>query len=64
MEKTDAKTYAEVERLFIEYEKEVEDLHQKGVLQEQTMVTYLTHAHNFVRWIKGDFEPGSKNKGK
>lgn len=64
MEKTDAKTYAEVERLFLEYEKEVEDLHRTGVLQEQTMVTYLTHAHNFVRWIKGDFEPGAKNKGK
>lgn len=64
MEKTDAKTYAEIERLFLEYEKEVEDLYQKGVLQEQTMVTYLTHAHNFVRWIKGDFEPGAKNKGK
>lgn len=62
--KTDAKTLAEIERLFDEYEKEVQDLHEKGILQEQTLVTYLTHAHNFIRWIKGDFEPGVKNKGK
>jgi len=62
--KTDPKTYKEIERLFDEYVKEVESLGEQGVLQEQTIVTYLTHSQNFVRWIRGDFEPGSKNKSK
>jgi hypothetical protein len=63
LEKTDARTYGEIERLFEEYTKEVEELHEKGILKEKTMVTYITYAQYFVRWVKGDFEPGAKNKG-
>ncbi|WP_003545444.1 hypothetical protein [Desulfotomaculum nigrificans] len=46
-----------------EYSKEVEELHEKGVIKEQTLLTYVNYADYFIRWIKGYFEPGAKNKG-
>ena len=51
-----------IEGLFMEYEKEVRELGEKGILSEQTAITYLTHAWNFVRWCRDDFEPGAMKK--
>jgi len=44
----------EVEKAFREYEREVED----SKLRLSTKNTYLLHARQFVKWLKGEFEPG------
>lgn len=36
------------------YEREVE----QSKLKPSTKRTYILHANNFVRWLKGDFTPG------
>jgi uncharacterized protein with HEPN domain len=40
-----------------EYEREVEAAN----LARTTKDTYLLHASNFVRWLAGEFTPGSRN---
>lgn len=60
--KTDNLTLKEIEKLLDEYVSEVEELEIKGIIQEKTAKTYLLHATNFVRWCKGDFEPGIRKK--
>lgn len=45
-----------------EYENIVYAKRKEGLLKDKTVTTYLTHSNNFVRWCKGDFEPGEKNK--
>ena len=45
-----------------EYEKILFQKNKEGLLQENTLNTYLTHSTNFVRWCKGDFIPGQKNQ--
>lgn len=50
----------EVERLLGEYEREVESARREGRLADASARTYILHATNFVRWIRGDFEPGSQ----
>lgn len=52
----------EIEKLYDIYEKEVYKAKEDGYLQDNTVNTYLTHSRNFVKWCKGDFEPGGKNK--
>lgn len=37
------------------YEKEVNDTK----LMPKTKITYLRHSKTFVRWLEGDFTPGS-----
>lgn len=54
--RTDRKTIIEIERLLEEYEIEVKSVN----LADNTVRTYLYHANSFVRWCKGDFEPGGK----
>lgn len=41
-----------------EYEQEVRD----APLRAATQQTYLTHARNFDRWLRGDFEPGVRGR--
>ena len=31
---------------------------QGSELSEESKKTYIEHPNNFVRWLKGDFEPG------
>jgi hypothetical protein len=31
-------------------------------LAELTKDTYTTHSRNFVRWLRGDFTPGSRGR--
>ena len=59
--KTRPETLAEIERLFKEYENEIEEAHKNGLLKENTVKTYLLHSGNFVRWCKDDFVPGERN---
>lgn len=58
----DIKIIEELEILYKNYEKEVYKAKEDGFLQDNTVKTYLTHTRNFVKWCKGDFEPGAKNK--
>ena len=62
LKKTDAKTMEQIEKLFQLYEQEVTGLEKDGVIQSNTTKTYLLHSGNFVRWCKGEFEPGAKKK--
>lgn len=52
----------QLEELYEAYEKEVLEAEQNGHLMANTRRTYLLHSHNFLKWCKGDFEPGGKNK--
>ncbi len=40
------------------YREEVE----AALLKRSTKDTYLLHAENFVRWLHGNFEPGSRKR--
>lgn len=31
---------------------------QESELSEESKKTYIEHPNNFVRWLKGEFEPG------
>ncbi len=53
---------SELEKRLKEYEQVVEDKRANGLMTESTVDTYLNHSRNFVRWCKGDFIPGEKNK--
>lgn len=55
-------TISNIEYLLSTYEKEVKKAYDEGRLKESTMRTYLLHANNFVKWCKGNFEPGGRNK--
>lgn len=54
----------EIEHLYSAYEKEVFLAKEKGFLMEKTVNTYLLHSGNFVKWCRGNFVPGDKNKSK
>ena len=60
--KTDRETIKELDRLIEEYTKEVEQAQRDGHLKDNTVRTYLLHSNNFVKWCKGEFEPGGRNK--
>ena len=49
------KTLADVEKALKKYEQVVEE----APLAPSSKRTYVLHAHHFVRWLKGDFEPGA-----
>lgn len=46
----------QVEMAFEAYRREVE----ASQLAPATKRTYLHHAETFVRWMRGDFEPGGR----
>lgn len=51
-----------LEQKLKEYEEIVHQKQKEGLLKEKTVKTYLLHPSNFVRWCKGDFNPGEKNR--
>ena len=59
---TDRETMEKIEALYREYEAEVLAAEDKGLLTNQTVRTYLLHSRNFVKWCKGQFEPGCNKK--
>lgn len=54
----------QLELLLEEYEQEVTNKMNVGILEEKTAKTYLRHASTFVRWCNSDFEPGVRKANK
>lgn len=54
----------QLEDLYQDYEKEIQEKSKNGLLAENSLKTYLLHSSNFVRWCRGDFDPGGRNKNK
>lgn len=52
----------ELEELHSQYKKEVLNAEENKLLKANTRKTYLLHNDNFIRWIKGEFQPGGRNK--
>jgi hypothetical protein len=52
----------EMDRLLDEYSKQVEAARVAGLVTPKTAKTYLLHPTNFIRWCKGEFEPGERNR--
>ncbi|KKM11955.1 hypothetical protein SY88_06070 [Clostridiales bacterium PH28_bin88] len=50
----------EIEQLLQEYQVVVGLARREGRLKDSAANTYLLHVSNFVRWLKGDFEPGGR----
>lgn len=61
---TDKIILAKIQEVYDRYEKEVEDAEKQGYLKPNTTRTYLLHSGNFVKWCKGEFDPGCKNKSR
>lgn len=60
--KADKETLEKMDKLLNDYIGEVEAAEQEGLLSTSTARTYISHSAEFVKWCKGEFEPGSKNK--
>ena len=60
--KANKETIKKLEELLDDFEIEVNQAHEDGYLKPNTVNTYIIYANNFVRWCKGDFEPGGRNK--
>jgi hypothetical protein len=43
-----------------EYRELLAELERNGTLAGPTTATYLVHAENFVRWLEGEWVPGSR----
>jgi hypothetical protein len=56
--KTDINTLAEIKKLHDQYVQEVEF----SGIKPLSIEIYKSHSKNFVRWIGGEFVPGSKLK--
>lgn len=54
--KTDTQHLGRMNDLFLLYKAEIERTTMKPLAKK----TYTMHAHNFVRWVGGDFVPGGK----
>ena len=52
------KTLHEIEAALVEYQQEV----QASSMTASTKHTYVLHAENFVRWLRGDFVPGARKQ--
>ncbi|PLT31828.1 hypothetical protein [Peribacillus deserti] len=52
----------ELEKRLVLYEKVIQEKKLEGLMTPKTVNTYLTHSRNFVRWCKGNFDPGEKNR--
>lgn len=60
--KVNDKLIKEIEDLYQQYEREVNQTKSDGYLKESAAKTYLLHSKNFVRWCRDEFEPGERNK--
>ena len=59
--RTSKESLNEIENLFEEYEKEVNEAKKDGYLKVSTARTYLLHSNNFVKWCRGEFTPGGRH---
>ncbi len=55
---------AEVRAALKEYTIEVFDARDQGHLHGNTSETYLRRAESFVRWLSGEYEPGTRSKNR
>lgn len=46
------------------YREEIENAVKTKNLKRNTADTYFPHVEQFVRWLKGDFEPGGRTKNR
>jgi hypothetical protein len=60
--KADKDFINQLKDLYQAYEKEVKESSKEGLLTKSTADTYLLHSGNFIKWCKGDFVPGGRNK--
>lgn len=60
--KTSMEVVKKIDNLYMKYEEEVLEKKKQGLLAENTAKTYLLHSGNFVKWIRDEYEPGSKNR--
>lgn len=58
----DSEFLIELEKRLKDYENIVYTRCKEGLMANNTVKTYLTHSTNFVRWCKGEFDPGEKNR--
>ena len=59
--RTSKETIKDIELLLEEYEKILIQRNCEGILMPNTVKTYLLHSTNFVKWCKGEFNPGERN---
>lgn len=52
----------QLEELYQVYENEVREKSKDGLLAENSSKTYLLHSGNFVKWCRGNFNPGGRNQ--
>jgi len=52
----------QVELALAQYQELLAKLEETGVLKENTRIIYHLHSENFVRRLKGEFDPGARNK--
>src|SRR5271166_647869 len=57
---TGRKGTEEIGKMLREYADQV----QRSNLSPRSKPTYINNARNFVRWMHGDFQPGSRGPGK
>ncbi len=62
--RTSKEIIVEMERLYAEYEREVQARGRDGSLKYHTVRTYLPHSLEFIRWCKGEFVPGGRKQRK
>jgi hypothetical protein len=54
---------SEVEAALERYRELLARLEQGGAIKPNTSNTYLLHSENFVRWLRGEWERGDRNRG-
>ena len=52
----------EVEQAFDQYREVLAELEESSTIMENTRKTYLVHSKNFVRWLRGEFDPGARKR--
>ena len=58
--KISASALTEIEQALEKYEEQV----NAANIRITTKSTYLLHADNFVRWLRGEFQPESRKSAK
>ena len=52
----------EIDKALDKYRELCAEHVEDGSLAPNTEKTYLLHSTNFVKWLHGEFDPGSRNR--
>ena len=52
----------EVQRALHQYGEVLAELEQTKIIEKNTEKTYYRYAEMFTRWLRGEFDPGGRNK--